>query len=173
MDESRRYFGSGRSHKGPVAHQIQHHSQTYLSSLPILQMRWSHKNRLPMPEPFLPTRGLPCLQTPSAQQNGVFPAQLSPFSRSTWNLFHVCAPVDSGVKQQNLNKELPAKRHHCLPTDSEMICRSHANEPMALLTNLIHLDVALRKNLMETPAMNTERIVPLVVFHSFCVCYQF
>lgn len=54
-----------------------------------------------------------------------------------------------------------------------MICRSHANEPMALLTNLIHLDVALRKNLMETPAMNTERIVPLVVFHPFCFCYQF
>lgn len=44
---------------------------------------------------------------------------------------------------------------------------------MALLTNLIHLDVALRKNLMETPAMNTERIFPLVVFHPFCFCYQF
>ena len=62
---------------------------------------------------------------------------------------------------------------HCLSRYSETICRSQANEPMALLTNLIHLDVALRKSLMEPPAMNMEGIAPLVVFHPFCFCYQF
>lgn len=76
-------------------------------------------------------------------------------------------------KQQNLNLELPEKHEHYLSRYSEAICRSHANEPMALLANLIHLDVALRKSLMETPAMNTEGIVPLAVFHPFCFCYQF
>lgn len=76
-------------------------------------------------------------------------------------------------KQQNLNLELPEKREHCLSRSSKAICRSHANEPVALLTNLIHLDVVLRKRLMETPAMNTEVIVPLVVFHPFCFCHQF
>lgn len=76
-------------------------------------------------------------------------------------------------KQENLNTKLPEMYKHCLSRYPETICRSHANEPMALLTNLLHLDVALRKNLMETPDMNTEGIVPLVVFHPFCFCYQF
>lgn len=76
-------------------------------------------------------------------------------------------------KQQNLNLESPETHKNCLSRYSETICRSHANEPMALLTNLLHLDVALRKSLMETPAINTEGIVPLVVFHPFCFCHQF
>lgn len=36
---------------------------------------------------------------------------------------------------------------------------------MALLTHLLHLDVALRKSLMGL-AMSTEGRVPLVVFYS-------
>lgn len=63
-------------------------------------------------------------------------------------------------KQQNLNLELPEMHKHCLSRYSETMCRSHANESMALLTNLLHLDVALRKSLMETPAIDTEGIVP-------------
>lgn len=77
-------------------------------------------------------------------------------------------------KDQGSSKlELPAKQEHCLSRYSKTICRSHANEPVALLTNLIHLDVALRESLMETPAANTEVTVPLAVFHPFCFCYHF
>lgn len=76
-------------------------------------------------------------------------------------------------EQGRSNLELPVKHEHCLSRYSKTICRSHANEPVALLPNLIHLDVALRKSLMETPATNTEVIVPLEVFHPFCFCYQF
>lgn len=76
-------------------------------------------------------------------------------------------------KQQNFNLELPQKCWHTLSRYSETKRRSHANEPMAPLTNLIHLDVARRKSLIEAPAMNTEEAVPLVVFQPFCFCYQF
>lgn len=102
-------------------------------------------------------------------QVGLSSLSLSP----TLSFFHVHDHVNSHVGQCNLKLELPEKHQHCLSGYSEMISRPHANEPMALLTNQTHLGVALRKNLMETSAMNAERRVPLVVFHPFCFCYQF
>lgn len=75
--------------------------------------------------------------------------------------------------QRKSNWELPERLEHCVFRYSKTICRSHANEPVVLLANLIHLDAALRKRLMETPAMHSEVIVPVVAFHPFCFCYQF
>jgi hypothetical protein len=113
------------------------------------------------------------LQTPSAHGRRKFFQHSSLLSLPPLKFFPCECSCRFRCEATKLKQELPAKHHHCLSKDSEMICRSHANEPMALLTNLLHLDVALRKSLMETPAMITGRIVLLVVFHPFCFCYQF
>lgn len=96
---------------------------------------------------------------------------LCSFSHFTLKLLPCTWPCGIQREQHSLNSELP---RNTSTGCSETVCRSHANKPMALLTNMIHLMrlFGKKKNLMETPAMNTVRIVPLVVFHPFCFCYK-
>lgn len=115
----------------------QHRPQTCRFQLFSPWDEMSLKTGFPVLTSFLPTRGLPLLQTPVHTAERKFFQHSSLLSLPPLKFL----PVDSGAKQQKLKQELPAKYHHCLSKDSEMICRSHANEPMALLTNLLHLSV--------------------------------
>lgn len=160
------YFGSWRSHKGPMAYQNPTPSLKHIPpAFSVLEMRCLSKLGSQCLQLSFPPEGLHFC-TPQCTEEGSFSVSCLKFLPCVCSCRRRCEAT-------KFKQELPAKLHHCLSEGSEMICRSHANEPMALLTNLIHLDVALRRSLMETPAMNTERIVPLVALHPFCFCFQF